>query len=358
MNRSHAKSRTAKPPGRRRLRIGLVYDLRREYLEAGYPEEQVAEFDSDATLVVLEDTLRSLGLRPARIGNARALCRRLADGERWDLVFNIAEGLAGRSREAQAPAILELYEIPYTFSDPLTCAVTLDKAAAKALVREAGLRTPDYRVVRRPRDAARVDLPFPLFAKPLAEGTGKGIGVSSLIRSADALRRRCAALLRRYRQPVLVEEFLPGREFTTGIVGTAGRAAVLGSMEVLIVPQGRQAIYSFEVKEKSETMVRYTPLREPRMRRAVESLALDCYRTLECRDAARVDIRLDGAGRPAFLEVNPLAGLHPTHSDLPMIATQEGWSYRDLIGAIVESAMARAEGHVAGGRKKRSTSNA
>ncbi|HEM45681.1 MAG TPA: D-alanine--D-alanine ligase, partial [Alphaproteobacteria bacterium] len=155
--------------------IGLVYDLRADYLAEGFGEEEVAEFDMDDTIDELERAIASLGYGTDRIGNAWALCRRLVRGDRWDLVFNIAEGLAGRSREAQVPCLLELYGVPYTFSDPLVCAATLDKAVAKTIVHAAGLHTPRFAVVRSVSDAALVTLPFPLFAKPLAEGTGKGI---------------------------------------------------------------------------------------------------------------------------------------------------------------------------------------
>ena len=323
------------------LTIGLVYDLRSEYLAEGYSEAQVAEFDSDVTIDALEETIRSLGYRVVRIGSARRLCERLVTGERWDLVFTIAEGLNGRCREAQVPAILELYGIPYTFSDPLVCSVTLDKGMTKRLVRQAGLNTPNFHVVSAPADLARVDLRFPLFVKPIAEGTGKGIDNRSRIESREELDRLCTELLARHEQPVLVEEYLPGREFTTGILGTADKARVLGTMEVEILHQEANAIYSYETKELCEARVRYSPLRDAALQREVEKLALESYVALECRDAGRVDIRLDAEGRPSFMEVNPLAGLHPSHSDLPMIATQEGMKYEELIGSIIQSALER-----------------
>lgn len=323
------------------LRIGLVYDLRTEYLAAGYSEEEVAEFDSEDTVKKLADAMRSLGCKVDRIGNARELCRRLASGDRWQLVFSIAEGVRGRSREAQVPAILELYDVPYAFSDPLTCAITLDKAVAKKIVRDSGLRTPDFCVVRTPGDAARARLKFPLFAKPVAEGTGKGIDEYSLVKSRRDLQRVCRRLLTRFHQPVLVEEFLSGREFTVGIVGTGSKACVLGTMEVEILPESDGSIYSLDMKERCEDLVRYSPLRNRKLRSEVEDLALECYLALECRDAGRVDVRLDAGGRAYFLEVNPIPGLHPTHSDLPMIATQQGLSYPDLIGAIIESSLTR-----------------
>ncbi len=153
------------------MTIGLVYDLRDDYLAEGFSEEQVAEFDSAATITILEQTLRSLGYTTERIGNGLALARQLACGKRWDLVFNIAEGLHGRSREAQVPALLEMYGIACTFSDALVCALTLDKAMTKRVVQSAGLYTPRFSVVASPEDLRSVDLEFPLFAKPLAEGT-------------------------------------------------------------------------------------------------------------------------------------------------------------------------------------------
>ena len=188
-------------------------------------------------------------------------------------------------------------------------------------------------------------LNYPLFAKPLAEGTGKGVDAHSFIDGPEKLRQSCRHMLERYRQSVLVEEFLPGREFTTAILGTGRSAKVLGSMEVEVLEAGSAKIYSYENKELCDRMCRYRPLREQPLASAVEALALASYRVLECRDTGRVDIRLDAAGRPSFMEVNPLPGMHPTHSDLPMIATQEGMSYEQLLSAIIRSALERIGGH-------------
>lgn len=324
-------------------RIGLVYDLRSDYLALGYSESEVAEFDSEGTIQALRETIESLGYEVERIGHGRALALALAAGKRWDLVFTIAEGLKGRSREAQVPALLELYQIPYTFSDPLVCAATLDKAVAKKLVAAEGLPTPGFAVVRSVDDIAVVCLDYPLFAKPLAEGTGKGIDQHSKIESLQQLVIVCGQLLGKYQQPVLVESYLSGREFTVGIVGTGPKARAIGTMEIEVAASGEPAIYSYLNKEECETRICYSALREPVIKQEVEALALQCYQVLECRDGGRVDIRCDAAGRPFFLEVNPLAGLHPSHSDLPMIATQEGMRYEELIGAIIQSAFDRAE---------------
>lgn len=327
-----------------RRTIGFTYDLRSDYLASGFSEEDVAEFDSEATIAAISETLAGIGYEVDRIGNIRALCSRLARGDRWDMVFNICEGMYGRSREAQVPALLEAFDIPYTFSDPLVCAVTLDKAVAKRLVREAGLRTPAFAVVADLSALAAVNLRYPLFAKPIAEGTGRGITQDSRIADPGQLERVCSRLLSELGEPVLVEEYLPGREFTVGVLGADKSARAMGTMEVTMLPGVGGGVYSFETKEKCEELVRYDRLPEGPLRDSIHELAVNCYRTLGCRDTGRVDIRLDADGLPSFMEVNPLPGLHPHHSDLPMIATQEGMAYRDLIAAIVSGGVGRAGG--------------
>lgn len=350
-------SRGASPDRHRKedaVTIGLVYDLRDDYIAEGYTEEEVAEFDSASTINALEQTLRALGHTTERIGNGMALARQLACGKRWDLVFSIAEGLYGRSREAQVPALLEMYGVLYTFSDPLVCAMTLDKAMTKRVIQSAGLHTPRFAVVTSPDEAASVDLGFPLFAKPLAEGTGKGVDEHSRVDSPEALKKVCTRLLERFHQPVLVEEYLPGREFTTAVLGTGADARVLGTMEFTIREGAPATDYSYEVKELCEQFVHYFPMPHGDLRDQVEDLALRAYRVLECRDTGRIDIRLDAQGRPAFIEINPLPGLHPTHSDLPMIATQEGMAYETLLGRIVQSALSRRESVACHARKSAS----
>ncbi len=327
----------------RSLDIGLTYDLKSDYLALGFAAEDVAEFDSAQTIDLLEQAIREIGHRTDRIGHARALCARLVAGERWDLVFNIAEGVRGRSREAQVPALLELYDIPYTMSDPLVCAATLDKAIAKRLARDAGLATSPFVVVREAADLEGLDLEYPLFAKPLAEGTGKGVMDRSLVRTPEELAAVCAELGARFRQPVLVEEYLPGREFTVGVLGTGVRARVLGCIEVVIGGAFPVPVYSYQNKQDFENRVQYVEPPADGLRGQVEALALAAHRTLECRDCSRVDLRLDRRGRPCFLEINPLPGINAVISDLPIIARQAGLSYAELIGGIIDSARERME---------------
>ena len=321
--------------------IGMTYDLRDEYLAAGYSEDDTAEFDRADTIDAIDHALRELGHETDSIGHARDLVARLAGGDRWDLVFNICEGLRGAGREGQVPAILDVYEIPYTFADPVVMAVCLHKGLTKTVIRDAGLPTPRFLVMEDARLPAAGDrLGFPLFAKPVAEGTGKGVTPASRVHNADELARVCRDLLDRYGQPVLVEEYLPGREFTVGVLGTGDEAFCLGALEIVLRDQAEPGVYSYANKERCEELVEYRLVRasaDDQVREA-ERLALAAWRVLGCRDGGRIDLRCDADGNPQFLEANPLAGLHPTHSDLPMLATATGMSYVELIRRIVESA--------------------
>jgi len=323
------------------LHIALVYDLRDDYLAQGLDLEAVAEFDSPATIEALGNAIQALGHRLELVGNGLRLASRLASGQRWDLVFNISEGLRGRSREAQVPAILEMYGIPYTFSDPLACALTLDKAMTKRVLLSAGLPTPGFLVANSLEDLEKLDLSLPLFAKPVAEGTGKGIDANSRIDRLEQLGPVCQRLWQRFKQPVLIEQYLPGREFTAAILGTDQAAYPIGTIEVKVRQEAPTRDYGLEVKEACERFVQYVPLPAGPLRSRIEDLALQTHRLLGCRDASRVDIRLDASGEPAILEVNPLPGLHPTHSDLPMIAQSAGICYNDLIDRIIQSAIQR-----------------
>ena len=322
------------------LHVGLTFDLRHDYRLLGYSEEETAEFDSIQTIEAIEEALTSLGCHPDRIGSVRDLTKRLVAGERWDLVFNIAEGLRGFGRESQVPALLDAYDIPYTFSDPLVLAISLHKGMAKRVVRDIGVPTPDFVVVETAADLAAVDLPFPLFAKPVAGGTSVGVTASSKIPDRDALNRRVGELLDRFRQPVLVETFLPGREVTVGIAGTGSRARVLGVMEVLLQPSADEDVYSFDNKARYQERVKYS-LATGELAEQARQVALRVWRGLGCRDAGRVDLRCNAAGQPSFIEVNPLAGLHPVDSDLSLLCTLAGVPHRELIAMILDSARAR-----------------
>ena len=322
------------------MRVGLTYDLREDYLSAGYSEEQTAEFDHIDTIEAIEGALRELGYAPERIGNVKALAQRLVSGLRWDLVFNIAEGLRGYGREAQVPALLEAYAIAYTFSDPLVLTVCLHKGMTKHVIRDLGLPTPDFAVIETAADLAGLDLPLPLFAKPVAEGTGKGVNVRSKIETRAQMHDTCSSLLEKFQQPVLLETFLPGRELTVGLVGSGKRARAIGVLEVVLKPRAEGEVYSYLNKKNYEQLVEYRLADDPTAQRARE-VALASWQGLGCRDAGRVDLRVDAHGIPNFLEVNPLAGLHPVHSDLPIVARMAGIGFQELIATIMREAVAR-----------------
>jgi D-alanine-D-alanine ligase len=322
------------------VKVGITYDLRQDYLALGFGEEETAEFDRPETIDAIDQALQELGYRTDRIGHIRVLTERLAAGDRWDLVFNIAEGLRGFGREAQVPALLEAYEIPCTFSDPLVLSLTLHKGMTKRVIRDLGIPTPIFAIVETETDAEAIDLPYPLFAKPVAEGTGKGISGSSRTENKSELVELCARLLRLFEQPVVVETYMPGREFTVGITGTGMEADAIGVIEVVLRKEAESHAYSYVNKQRFEELVEYRLVNDE-MAEMARELALAAYRGLGCRDAGRVDLRADNQGIPNFLEINPLAGLHPEHSDLPILNGLAGFTYLDLIRRIMDSASTR-----------------
>lgn len=320
--------------------IGLTYDLRSDYLNEGYSEEETAEFDAEVTIEAIESTLYELGYQTERIGNLKALLRDLHQGKKWSLVFNICEGMYGIGREAQVPAILDAFQIPYVFSDPLVLALTLHKGHTKRVIRDFGIPTADFAVVHSLKDVERINLPYPLFVKPVAEGTGKGIDSKSIVENQKQLLNICEKLLKRFNQPVLVETYLPGREFTVGIVGTDEKAKVVGVMEIVVTERAAEPVYSLITKETWHGTVEY-PMATGLDYDICAETALKAWRALDCRDGGRIDLKMDQFGIPNFIEVNPLAGINPEHSDLPMLAGKNGISYKQLLGMIMDSAMER-----------------
>ena len=325
------------------MRVGIAYDLKSDYLAEGYSAEEAAEFDSEETITDIEDALKANGYETERIGNVRSLLSQLHNGKKWDIVFNICEGMNGIGREAQVPAILDVYNIPYTFSDVLVNSLTLHKGQTKRVIRDLGIPTADFAVVEKESDIDKINLPYPLFAKPIAEGTGKGINPNSRITKLSELKTVCLEKLIQFKQPVLVETFLPGREFTVGIIGTGDEAKVVGLMEVTFKEnkiKKEAQIYSYHSKANYQELVDYT-LPEKEIADACFEVALSSWKGLGCRDGGRVDLRMDKNGIPNFIEVNPLAGLNATHSDLPILSRMTGISYKELIGEIMKSAIKR-----------------
>jgi D-alanine-D-alanine ligase len=321
------------------MKIGLTYDLKDYYLAKGYTKEEVAEFDVEETVEAIEKVLKERGFKTDRIGCLEQLMPRLLKGDRWDLVFNIAEGMYGIAREAQIPALLDAYRIPYTFSSSEVLAVALDKGMTNAIMKGNGIRCSDFHVVRNEQDIEDVNLDYPLFVKPIAEGTSKGVTQRSVIRNYEELDCVCRDLLTTFKQPVLVENYLSGREFTVGMLGSGDNAKAIGVMEVKLFGDADKNGYTYDNKQLYEDRVSYEITDEPE----VSKLALSAWKVLNCQDAGRIDIRMDSKGIPHFLEVNPLAGLNPRYSDLCIMCKQLNFAYSKLINSIVDSALQRAK---------------
>jgi D-alanine-D-alanine ligase len=271
---------------------------------------------------------------------------------RPDIVFNIAEGLNGVSREAQVPAMLDMLGIPYSGSDPLTLSICLDKSRTKEILSHYGVPTARFRVVESMEELRAAELPLPAMVKPLHEGSSKGIFDSSLARDRKTLEAAVEKVLHEYHQPALVEEFLPGREFTVGILGNHPALNVLPAVEIRFdsLPAGVNHIYSYEAKWIWDTIdnpleIYECPARlEPSLRDEIASICSKAYRILRCRDWSRIDVRLDAAGRAHIIEVNPLPGILPNPKDnscLPKAARAAGITYNALIQSALGYAALR-----------------
>jgi D-alanine-D-alanine ligase len=318
------------------LRIGVIHNLKRD------PNaEDQAEFDSAATVEAIGAALRELGHEPILLEATRELPSALP-GARVDVAFNIAEGFAGRSREAQVPALLELLEIPYTGSDPACLALCLDKSLAKRVAALAGVPTPAWTLMRG-HERLHEAIGFPAVVKPVAEGSSKGVVGSSVVHDEHELRGLVRQIVTRYDQPALVEAYLPGREFTVGLLGEK-RPRVLPAMEIIFTDHSvSHPVYSYGHKKETEQGVRFeVPARvDDALGREISRVARRAFEALGCRDVARIDLRLDGHGRVQFIECNPLPGLSPGFSDLCVVAEAAGLRYHELIGTILEPALRR-----------------
>ncbi len=310
------------------MKIGLTYDLRSWYLDRGYSMEDTAEFDKQETVDAIEDALKKMGFETEPVGNAFQLIEALAAGKRWDLVFNIAEGLYGDGRESVVPAILDQYKIPYVFSGPVIMGISLNKHLTRLIVSAAGVPVSPGMLISELNDIEKCNLQYPLFVKPVSEGTGKGITEKSLVNSPAELKEMVEWILKRFDQPALVEEYLPGREFTVGVIGSGDEAVAIGGMEI-------ECKITFPIQLNLRRIIRnyckYIPMAKE-FTEECKTVALNVWKALGGVDAGRVDLKADRNGRICFIEVNPLAGLHPVHSDLPILSRMTGIEYQTSDG--------------------------
>ncbi len=326
-----------------KLRVGLTYNLKKDFSQReNQPIDLLEEFDAEETIDAIQSVLQSDGHEVIKLGGDADLIDRLRQTS-IDIVFNIAEGIQGRNREAHIPALLEFMNIPYTGSDPLTLSLTLDKSMAKRVVMSEAIPTPRFKKVSRLEDLTNLNLAFPLFVKLSDEGSSKGVRLDSKILDPRSLEEKTRWLLENYGSPVLVEEFVNGPEFTVGIIGNQN-PSVLGVMQIEIkgIPP-EEAIYSVEIKREWEKRVAYhcPPSIGQSLLDRIKEVALQSYRVLDCRDVSRVDIRVGKDGTPYFLEINPLPGLSPVYGDLPIMARGMGWSYEQLVKTIFHHALKR-----------------
>ncbi len=319
------------------MKIGLTFDLRSWYIDRGYSMDETAEFDKQETVDALENSLKLMGYETEPIGNTFQLIEALASGKRWDMVFNIAEGLYGDGRESVVPAILDQYRIPYVFSGPVIMGLSLNKHIAKLVVSAAGVPVSPGTLIGNINELDNIKLVYPLFIKPVSEGTGKGITEKSLVHTPAELKKMAEWILDEFNQPALVEEYLPGREFTVGVVGYGAEAVAIGGMEVICKDN---LPYSVEVKENYHDYCTYKPL-DKDIADECKAVALGAWKALDAVDAGRVDLKADRNGKICFIEANPLAGLNPVHSDLPILARMYGIEYQTLMEMIMKAAIKR-----------------
>lgn len=328
------------------MKIGLAYDLKSDMAFVdGDPDDALEEYDVEETVESIGRALAQLQHTMIRLGGGRNFLTAILS-EEVDIVFTISEGRGNyRSREGQVPAVLEMLGIDYVGSDPSCLAVCLDKALAKHLVSTAGIMTPSWHLVTDDDALDSIDwngFPLPAFVKPAWEGSSKGIRKGARVESFPEMKQEVRRLLATYRQPVLVEAFIRGRELTVGIVGSPPR--VMGIMAIIpLWGTDPDFFYSIEIKRNWRRQVRYecpaVLSKETANRIAGDSLTI--FKTLGCRDMARIDFRLDDRGQPYFIEANPLPGLNPGYSDYPMIAQHAGIDYVSLIESILDSALKR-----------------
>ena len=337
---------TVPQQGRRRrppepLRIGFSYNVKRVDSKGG--DDTEAEYDAPETIVSIRDAIESYGHVVVPLEATAELPRQFMDAH-VDLVFNIAEGVSGRNREAAVPALCELMGIPYTGSDAATLSIALDKALSKRVLRQHGIPTPDFQVMESGRERLHPKMRFPLIVKPNQEGSSKGVSAhASVVDDEEGLRAVVRELLDKYRQPALIEHYISGREFTVGLLGDK-RPRVLPPMEILFRDKANpRPVYDYQIKQEWEKHVTYEcPAKlTPAELKAMERVARETFVALDCRDVARVDLRMDDAGEMYVLEVNPLPGLTPGYSDLCLIANAANIDYRSLIGEVLAGGLKR-----------------
>ena len=329
------------------MRIGIAYNLKGNspnFFPSSSAGDHDEEFDSPKTVEAIRQVLAGEGHKVFLLGGDLGIIEKIRQNK-IEFVFNIAEGFAGRNRVAHIPALLEMMRIPYSGSDPLGLAATLDKSIAKRIALSLSIPTPDFWVLEKENEAEKIPERFPLFIKPLWQGSSKGVRRSSRAGNRGELKEEVTRLLKDYPdEPVLTEVYVPGRELTVGVLGN-GTPEVLGIMEIAFRNKARKDFcYSIETKRNWREEVEYDaePALDSRLEQGISEAALSLFKALGLRDVARFDFRVNPEeGKFYFLETNPLPGLSPESGDLVILAQKKGWSFRQLILKITQFALSR-----------------
>ncbi|OGS21710.1 MAG: hypothetical protein A2252_11510 [Elusimicrobia bacterium RIFOXYA2_FULL_39_19] len=326
------------------LTIGFTYDAKDDYpLNPGENADKYAEFDAEETICEITSALETSGHKIVRIGNVKNLIKEIHAGKKWDLVFNICEGVKGRNRESQAPAVFELYDIPYAGSDALTMGLTLDKTMAKRMLQYHGLKTPAFLTISSVDELSpeNFKLRFPVIVKPSMEGTSKGLSRESFCSNFMQLKKRTQWLLETYKQPALIEEFIIGYEFTIPVIGNTP-AKVLPIVQTAISGKTDLGEDFYTQARVDSTEIEYLcPSKiDKKMEDKINALILSSYTALGCKDVSRIDIRVDYNNEPYFLECNPLPNMGKVDV-FPIVAQAMGITYEKLLCQILDSALKR-----------------
>ncbi len=327
------------------VKIGVTYNLKHAESTMGIAPDEQAEYDSMDTVLAIESAIRNLGHNTVLMEADETLPLKLLH-EKPDLVFNIAEGRGGRAREAQVPALLNLFTIPFTGSDETTLCLSLDKALTKRVLSTYQVPTPRYRLFSPGEPIRTNGLTYPVIVKPNAEGSSKGIADVCIAKTSAELKSLIQKNFEQYGGAVLAEEFLSGREFTVGLLGNGDTLQVFPPMEIVYhkSPIEGYNVYNYTVKQEYQSYVTYRcPAEIPEaMEQELIRLSKKIFFALNCRDFARIDFRADESGKLYFIEINPLPGLAPHYSDYPMLAEFCGVSHEELVGAVLKAGAARA----------------
>jgi D-alanine-D-alanine ligase len=321
--------------------VALTYNLKKGIISEA--EDIEAEYDSIETVNAIKEVLEKTGCRVILMEAGGDILSRLLNNK-VDIVFNIAEGIYGRGREAQVPALLNLLNIPFTGSDETTLCIALDKALCKRLLSTYRIKTPKYKLFTGNTGKTAKGLKFPLIVKPNTEGSSKGISDFAIVYNNNELQGILEKNLRLYNQAMLVEEYINGREFTVGIAGNGNETSVFYPMEIIYKNrEKKELIYSYDVKKNYKEHIEYkcpAVLDKNKETRLMMS-ARKIYKILECRDFSRIDFRMDEQGEIYFIEINPIPGLAANYSDYPMIAEFNGISYDELVIMVLNNALKR-----------------